>query len=134
MFYHASEAMTFLRGEDSMQTTNGFLAWSLLSILDDNDLALIEMHNDLTILPGHRKKLLLAAKQMSCKVYEKANTVNQVARTFTSSLLKAAASERGAFDLAASQLSTGANSKARKQLDAQGAALQRYVVALLRHF
>uniref|UniRef100_A0A6S8HD74 SAM domain-containing protein n=1 Tax=Dunaliella tertiolecta TaxID=3047 RepID=A0A6S8HD74_DUNTE len=103
----------------------GFDDWSLLSILDDNDLALIEMHNDLTILPGHRKKLLLAAKQMSCKDPALAKRRRQMRSSRRSMSNRISPLQPGAFDLAASQLSTGANSKARKQLDAQGAALQR---------
>ena len=35
-------------------------------MLDENDLGLIELHNTaLMILPGHRKRILLASRQMT---------------------------------------------------------------------
>ena len=42
------------------------LSRGLLGMLDENDLGLIELHNTaLMILPGHRKRILLASRQMT---------------------------------------------------------------------
>jgi hypothetical protein len=42
----------------------GYADWELLGCLEEKDLAMIELHANCTILPGHRKKILMASHQM----------------------------------------------------------------------
>lgn len=44
--------------------TSGFNDWEVLAALDENDLESIELAAGISILPGHRKKILMASKQM----------------------------------------------------------------------
>lgn len=43
---------------------SGYDDWPQLRSLDDKDLDAIARHGNVTLLPGHRKKILLAARQL----------------------------------------------------------------------
>ena len=44
---------------------SGYDDWPQLQALDDDDLDAISRHGHITLLPGHKKKLLLASKQLA---------------------------------------------------------------------
>ncbi|MEW5307087.1 MAG: hypothetical protein WDW36_009505 [Sanguina aurantia] len=68
-------ANTWLRELDLLVYTRafegaGYNDWDLLSRLDNQDITAIEDHSGTKILPGHRKKLLLASRQIGTLLNE----------------------------------------------------------------
>ena len=47
--------------------SSGYDDWPQLKSLDNKDLDAIARHGNITLLPGHRKKILLAARQLEAE-------------------------------------------------------------------